>query len=84
MDVTIEKIQSKNACVMGPLSKLRMLVKKNVDPKKSRYQLIWIKLEPILRKQCSCSSTPVITSYILESITFLQPSTAHHNSPEKC
>ena len=26
MDVTFEKIQSKNVCVMGPLSKLWMLV----------------------------------------------------------
>ena len=64
MDGTFEKIQSKNACVMSALSKLWMLVEK---------ALIWIILGHILRKQCSCWARPVITSHILEGITFGRP-----------
>ena len=41
MDVTFEKIQSKNACVVGPLSKLWMLVEES-RRSKSRYPLVWI------------------------------------------
>ena len=72
MDGTFEKIQSKNACVMGPLicQSCGCSWKRHVDPKKRRYPLIWIILEHILRKQCSYCVIPVITSHILEGITF--------------
>ena len=46
--------------------------------------MIWIILGQMLRKQCSCWARLVITSHILEGITFWQPSTAQRNSPKKC
>ena len=70
MDSTFEKVQSKNVCVMGFLSKLWMLVVEARGSKESRYPLIWILLEHILNKQGSCWTRPAITSHILGSITF--------------
>ena len=57
--------------------------KRQVDPKKKQIPIDLDKLEHILRKQCSCWARPVITSRILEDITFWQPSTAQSNSPKK-
>ena len=37
--------------------------KSHVDSKKSRYPLIWIILEHILNKQCSCWARPAITCF---------------------
>ena len=44
MDGTFEKIQSKNACVMGPLSKLRLLVE---EARRSKGKQIPIDLDNI-------------------------------------
>ena len=70
MDSAFEKNQLKNGCVTEPLSKLWMLVERHVDPKKSRYSLIWILLEHILNKQYSYWARSAIISHILEGITF--------------
>ena len=70
MHATFEKIQSKNGCVMGSLSKLWMLVE---EARKSKEKQVPIDLDNIrahIKKKCSCSARPVITSHILEAITF--------------
>ena len=70
MDSTFEKLQSKDACVMGPLSKLWVLVEETRRSKKGRYPLIWTLLEHILNKHCFCWGRPAITSHIFSYLRF--------------
>ena len=64
MDVTFEKIQSKNACVMGPLSKLWMLVE---ESRRSKEKQIPIGLDNIIayieKKVCLFGQTSNYISY---------------------
>ena len=71
-DILKDKRKQKDLDIDGTIEKLQS---------ESRYPLIWLILEHILRTQCSCWARPVITSHILEGITFWQPSTVQRNSP---
>ena len=66
MDVTFEKIQSKNACVMGPLSKLWMLVE---EARRSKEKQMPIDLDNI---RAYIEKTVLLLGQISNYITYFR------------